>query len=239
MFDAFEFSEESGESKVIVKQPVTALSSRKAAARSHSASEKANKPGSSEGETDGRALQLASALCNFWFAGVQFHRACKTTREMHTVTDYQPFPHDIRSTGKLSTQQKLYLKRRCIAVHEAVAENIMLLTAELSADTRSGPSNVGEKLIRRKDRSRSSKPQNDGRDQTIKKRQPRPVNSAGTSLDTQVGETVTTCPAPISERLQKDRHDIEQLFASETVCSRDVDILLFYSSLRAHAWNGR
>ena len=139
MFEAFNFSIEGRKGhKISSRDPLKMIQHGFVEAKEPETRRK-----SFMGKTDKKGKQpefnyekgLAEACVNFWFSGHSNLCTLQKLRDRHLVIKHQPSVYgyeDVDSLQRLSTKQRASLKARCLWVHGAIENNIMMLCAELN-----------------------------------------------------------------------------------------------------------
>lgn len=199
---------------VVVNDPLNAVSHALLQARPLSGKKSRRKRQKSGEDAMGEGAAengLTTALANFWFGGLHVHSTLRKVREQHTVSSGQPSPYTVQKLQKLPKILRWQLRARCLDVNHAIIKNIELIQAEIRAS-------LGEDA-----------------DPSL----PQSHKSLEERLELKKSQVALTHLQSMQQGLQQDLQDIQDLFVDDQIANRDVDILLFYSSLRTHAWNNR
>ena len=249
LFEMFEFSLNT---KAGLADPLGTLCHGKLEARISKNTRKRWQTGQSKTTSEmnsSNAERIATAFASFWFAGIHIHTVTRREREEHTVFRKQPGPYeDTKSLQKLHPQKRSELRQRCLVINDAVIENVRLLNSELSNHLKLLRSELSKRRrlalqkLNEEARLASCAGPSSTTFRSPSKVGHRDTATRGASTELLADEwwkvkRALNCVQGISGALQKDRQDIQGLFHRDNATKRDLNILLFYSSLRSHAWN--
>ena len=240
IFENFKFSFKGGKDYPAFKDPMMALINCVVGVNPKKAPKTKNIQGgdsSIDGTQNANMDERSGAFVKTWFAGLPILTTTREERERHTVFKHQPTPFEnVTSLGCLSFQCRAALKLRCVEICGAITRNIGLLRAEIEACAASSSpqsSNQGSptshlEMVMETWKGRKKDAQG------IQRSGSREVSDKAERLRDDI-----TFLQTVQERLQDDGEVIRKLFHEDRATDRDVNVLLFYSNLRAHAWSDR